>query len=216
MSKMLRRRGEGSTANFDVHYDDSLGANGQNLANAVLANCEADLFALRGWFGGADPGHLSVYTDPATFGPHHATSAVTEIRRAAFDGFACASSWLNSARSDWVTNTAGTDRDYVLIGCATPFLNYLRYQLHISLARIVQVGGLTLQHAYQHLTNSADAFGSFVAPLRRHFPAGIQVNLPDDNPFLLLDPAVWGGWESLGGVGNCDGMCHGGPHDSRA
>jgi hypothetical protein len=137
MSKMLQRAEESGTANFDVHYDNSLGANGQYLADAALANCEADLYALRGWFGGADPGNLNVYTDPGT-------------------------------------NTVGIDRDYVSTGRATLFLNRLHYQLHSSLARIVQVRGATLQHAYQHLTNSADAFGSFAALLRRNFPAGIH------------------------------------------
>jgi hypothetical protein len=242
---------QGSTANFDVYYDNSLGANGQNLAAAVLANCEADLFALRGWFGGVNPGHFSVYIDPGTFGAFHANCTATEIHCAAFggtngalenmldvaeadevmmavqnagwncgasageglsrilatqrypaelDGFASALTWLNSARPDWVTNTEGTDRDYISIGCATLFINYLRYQLHISLARIVQAGGATLQHTYQHLTNSADAFGPFAALLQRHFPAGTPVHLPNDNPFPLLDPASWGGWESLGGT----------------
>jgi hypothetical protein len=58
----------GSTANFDVYYDNSLGATGQNLADAVLANCEWDLFELRGWFGGVAAGRFSVYIDPGSFG----------------------------------------------------------------------------------------------------------------------------------------------------
>jgi hypothetical protein len=53
-------------------------------------------------------------------------------------------------------------------------------------------------------------FGPFAALLRQHFPAGTQVNLPNDNPFPLLDPASLGGRESLGGVGDCDGTCRGG------
>ena len=77
---------QGSTANFDVYYDNSLGANGQNLANAVLANCESDLFALRGWFGGVTPGRFSVYIDPGSFGAYHANCAATEIHCAAFGG----------------------------------------------------------------------------------------------------------------------------------
>jgi len=124
----------------------------------------------------------------------------TQRYPAELDGFASASSWLNSPRPDWVTNTESTDRNFVSIGCATLFLNYLRYQLHISLARIVQAGGTTLQQTYQRLTNATDAFGPFAALLQRHFPAGTPVNLPNDNPFPLLDPASWGGWESLGGV----------------
>src|SRR5271166_4986429 len=181
----------GSTANFDVYYDNSLGTNGQNLADAVLANCEWDLFELRGWFGGVTAGRFSVYIDPGSFGAYHANCAATELHLAAFagtdgalenmlnvaeadevmmnnqgagwncgasageglsrvlatqrypgslDGFASASSWLNSNRPDWVTQTEGTDRDYISIGCATLFLNYLRYQLHFSLVRIVEAG----------------------------------------------------------------------------
>jgi len=242
----------GSTPNFDVSYDNSLGTNGQNLADAVLANCERDLFQLRGWFGGVAAGRFAVYIDPGSFGAYHASCAATELHLAAFagtdgalenmlnvaeadevmmanqgagwncgasageglsrvlatqrypaslDGFASASSWLNSNRPDWVTQTDGTDRNYVSIGCATLFLNYLRYQLHFSLVRIVEAGGTTLQQTYQRLAGSADAFGPFAALLQRHFPAGTAVNLAGtDNVFPLLDPASWGGWESLGGL----------------
>jgi hypothetical protein len=63
------------------------------------------------------------------------------------DWSATASDWLNSSRPDWVTNndpTAGTEYydpdSFVSIGCTTLFINYLRYQLHFSLAQIVQAG----------------------------------------------------------------------------
>ena len=59
----------GSTANFDVYYDNSLGTNGQNLADAVLANCEWDFFELRGWFGDVAAGRFSVYIDPGPSAP---------------------------------------------------------------------------------------------------------------------------------------------------
>jgi hypothetical protein len=241
----------GSTTNFDVYFDNSLGANGTALANAVLANCEWDLFKLRGWFG-VGAGRFTIYIDPGSFGAYHANCSATELHLAAFggtdgalvnmvnvaeadevmmanqaagwncgaspgeglsrvlatqrypaelDGFATAASWLNSARPDWVTNTENTDRDSVSTGCATLFLNYLRYQLHISLARIVRAGGTTLQQTYQRLTGSANAFAPFNALVQRHFPAGTTVNLPGtDNVFPLLDPASWSGWESLGGI----------------
>src|SRR6266446_6063170 len=242
----------GSTADFDVYYDNSLGTNGQSLADAVLANCEWDLAQLRGWFGGVAAGRFSVYIDPGSFGAYHANCAATELHLAAFggtdgalvnmlnvaeadevmmadqgagwncgasageglsrvlatqrypaslDGFASASSWLNSTRPDWVTQTEQTDRNYVSTGCATLFLNYLRYQLHFSLVRIVEAAGTTLQQTHQRLAGSASAFGPFAALLQRHFPAGTPVTLTGtDNPFPLLDPASWGGWESLGGV----------------
>ena len=242
----------GSTANFTVYYDNSLGATGQNLADAVLANCEWDLFELRGWFGEVAAGPFSIYIDPGSFGAYHANCSATELHLAAFggtdgalenmlnvaeadevmmanqaagwncgasageglsrvlatqrypaslDGFASAATWLNSNRPDWVTQTENTDRDYTSIGCATLFLNYLRYQLHFSLVRIVEAGGTTLQQTYQKLTGSSDAFAPFAALIQRHYPAGTPVTLTGtDNIFPLLDPGSWGGWESLSGI----------------
>jgi hypothetical protein len=77
----------GSTANFNVYYDDSLGANGQALADAVLAHCEQDFAQLRAWFG-VMPGALpfNVYIDPGSFGAYHASCAATELHLAAFGG----------------------------------------------------------------------------------------------------------------------------------
>src|SRR6266849_6441522 len=225
----------GSTANFDVYYDNSLGTNGQSLADAVLANCEWDLTQLRGWFGAyhancaATEIHCAAFagTDGAlenmlnvaevdevmmanqgagwncgsSAGEGLSRVLATQRYPASLDGFASASSWLNSTRPDWVTQTEQTDRNYVSTGCATLFLNYLRYQLHFSLVRIVEAAGTTLQQTHQRLAGSASAFGPFAALLQRHFPAGTPVTLTGtDNPFPLLDPASWGGWESLGGV----------------
>jgi len=111
----------------------------------------------------------------------------TELHPASLGRFASASHWLNSPRPDWVSNTEGTDRDYISIGCATLFINYLRHQLHFSLAQIVQAGGTTLQQTYQRLTGSTDAFGPFATLLEARFPPGITVNLPNDNPFPLAE-----------------------------
>jgi hypothetical protein len=184
----------GSTPNFDVYYDNSLGTNGQSLADAVLANCEWDLFELRGWFGGVAAGRFAIYIDPGSFGAYHASCTATELHLAAFagtdgalenmlnvaeadevmmanqgagwncgasageglsrvlaaqrypaslDGFASASSWLNSNRPDWVTQTEETDRSYVSTGCATLFINYLRYQLHFGHRQIVAARSTT-------------------------------------------------------------------------
>jgi hypothetical protein len=76
----------GSTVNFDVYYDNSLGTNGQNLADAVLAKCEQDFAQLRAWFGGINAGRFAVYIDPGSFGAYHATCLATEIHCAAFSG----------------------------------------------------------------------------------------------------------------------------------
>ena len=243
----------GSTANFDVYYDNSLGASGQALADTVLANCEQDFTQLRAWFG-ITAGRFPVYIDPGSFGAYHASCAATEMHCAAFtgtngalvsmltvaeadevfmanqnagwncgasageglsrvlaterypaqlDGFASGASWLDSARPDWVTNTEGTDRNYVSIGCATLFLNYLRYQLNLSWDKTVQAGGTTLAQTYRKLTGAIDAFNPFAALLQRRFPAGTPSGLVNDNPFPLL-------YEELHLLGTTDdgGMWH--------
>jgi hypothetical protein len=230
----------GSTANFDVAYDNNSG--GQALADAILGSCEQDLSQLRSFFGGVSTGRFSVFIDagtpgqPGTPGAWHVTCAdtdihcvvdyavdgdlanflncaevdevlmavqakgwncggsageglsrvlATELHPASLGQFATASRWLNSARQDWVTQTEGTDRDHVSTGCATLFINYLRHQLHFSLAQIVQAAGTTLQQTYERLTGSTDAFGPFASLLEAAFPPGVTVDLPNDNPFPL-------------------------------
>lgn len=226
----------GSTTNFDVYYDNSLGTNGQTLADAVLANCEHDFAQLRAWFGGTAAGRFAVYIDPGTFGAYHASCAATEIHCAAFsgtngalvnmlnvaevdevmmanqnagwncgasngeglsrvlatelypaelNGFTSASSWLDSNRPDFVTNTDPTDRNYVSIGCATLFINYLYHQLGFDLATIVQAGGSTLATGYHNLTGSGDAFAPFAGLLAQRFSPGTPSGLTNDNPFPL-------------------------------
>jgi hypothetical protein len=250
-AELLTQRGQ--TAHFIVNFDNSLGANGPLLADAVLATCERDYAQLQGYFGGITPAGLPFVINivPGNGGASHATCASTTLSCDAFsgtdadlvrmlvvaeadevfmaaqntgwncgasngeglsrvlatqpypaelNGFATASSWLNSARPNFVDQNDPTDRNFISIGCSTLFINYLRYQLHFSLAQIVQARGVNLQQTYANLTGSPDAFGPFAALLQRHFPAGTAVNLPNDNPFPLLDAASWGGWESLGGL----------------
>ena len=46
---------QGSTANFNVYYDPSLGADGVTIAKGVLASCEADYNRVKSYFGGITP-----------------------------------------------------------------------------------------------------------------------------------------------------------------
>jgi hypothetical protein len=123
-----------------------------------------------------------------------------ELYPASLGEFASAASWLDGGRPDFVNTTDPTDRSYPSIGCSTLFLNWLRYQLHFTWAEIVAAGGPTLAATYQNLTGRTDALAQFTGLLNRHFPAGTPCGLTNDNPFPLLDPAGWGGWESLGGI----------------
>lgn len=229
----------GNTTNFQVSYEDALGADGPVLADAVLATCEADYASLRTWFGGLIPGGLpfTVFVVTGTFGAYHASCAATELHVAASDGtnadlvrmlmvaeadevmmaaqnvgwdcgashgeglsrvlstelypaqlngFATAASWLDSSRPDWVTSTEPTDQNYVSIGCATLFLNYLRHQLGYSLTAIVGAGAPTLAQVYTHLSGKTDAFTPFNTLLQQRFPVGQPSGLTNDNPFPIV------------------------------
>jgi hypothetical protein len=226
----------GNTQNFVVSFDNTLGANGQNLADAVLATCERDYANLQRVFGGITPAGLpfTVFIDPGSFGAFHASCAATELHCAAFsgtnadlermllvaevdevfmaaqsagwdcgasngeglsrvlatvpypaelNGFASGRSWLDSNRPDWATNTEPTDRNYVSIGCATLFINYLRHQLEFSLDKIVQKGAPTLEQTYKNLTGFSGAFAPFANLLQQRFPAGTPSGLTNDDPF---------------------------------
>jgi hypothetical protein len=121
--------------------------------------------------------------------------------------FASAASWLDSDRPNWVDATEPTDQNFVSIGCATLFINYLRHQLGFSLPAIVQAGGATLAETYQRLTGRTDAFQPFADLLQRHFPVGSRSGLANDNPFPLASlPAAqatsrkdvpMGGWRVI-------------------
>ena len=78
----------GSTQHFTVYYEDSLGANGPILADAVLASCENDYASLQNYFGGITPGGLPfpIYVVSGSFGAYHANCAATECHCAAFAG----------------------------------------------------------------------------------------------------------------------------------
>src|SRR5215472_14037895 len=54
---------EGTTQNFVVSYEQSLGTTGQTFADAVLATCEQDYAQLQSFFGNISIGNLpfSVY-----------------------------------------------------------------------------------------------------------------------------------------------------------
>jgi hypothetical protein len=87
----------GSTANFDVSYDSSLGSNGQALADAVLGNCEADLAKFEGFFGIGSPGRFTVSINPGPGGASHAGCSARGINCAAWTGDGALENFLNCA-----------------------------------------------------------------------------------------------------------------------
>ena len=71
----------GSTAHFSVSYENVLGTAGRNLADAVLATCEAEYFRLQGYFGGIAPPGLpfDILIVTGVGGAYHANCAATEL-----------------------------------------------------------------------------------------------------------------------------------------
>jgi hypothetical protein len=111
--------------------------------------------------------------------------------------FYSAATWLNEGRPDFINVTDPSDNDYLSIGCAVLFLNYLRYQLNFAWNEIVQGGGPTLAQTYSNLTGSKPAESNgclqqFKAFLQAHYPEGTRVTIMTDNPFPLPNPDLAG------------------------
>jgi len=107
--------------------------------------------------------------------------------------FVSSASWLDApGRPDWINNTEGTDQDYVSIGCAVLFLNWMRFQLGYSWTQIIAAGDSTLAKTYQNLTGQTDGYALFMALMDRTYPRGTPSGLTTDNPFPLQDVAYTG------------------------
>ena len=69
----------GSTAHFNVYYDPSLGANGQTLADGVLASCESEYLVQVSYFGGVTPASFNVIIAAGIGGAYHYGCAATDL-----------------------------------------------------------------------------------------------------------------------------------------
>src|SRR5262245_43304964 len=78
----------GSTDHFRVSFDESLGQNGQMLADAVLATCERDYKCLQDLFGGIQLGGLpfDILLGPGFEGASHEGCDGTQITCGVFLG----------------------------------------------------------------------------------------------------------------------------------
>jgi hypothetical protein len=100
--------------------------------------------------------------------------------------FLSAPVWLDEpGRPDWASRTEPTDRNYVSIGCAVLFLNWLRFQLNFSWPQIIAAGAPTLGAVYQHLTGKTDGFERFKDQLEANYPSGTPSGLTTDQPYPL-------------------------------
>jgi len=100
--------------------------------------------------------------------------------------FISSSVWLSlKARPNFVDQTDPTDTNYLSIGCSVLFLNWLRFQLNYSWAKIIEAGGATLAATYKNLTGKPTGWNDFTATINTKFPPGPKYNLTTDNPFPL-------------------------------
>ncbi len=163
-------------------YIDAFDANDGVLMRYLVVS-EADEVFMdsqgRGWLCGSSNGEgLSRVL---------AADAYPDVR-----GFFTAGWWLNSERTDFVSQNDGSDTNRDSIGCSALFLYYLSAQLGFGWSQIVQVGARTaenpsplLANTFTLLTGRTDAFGSFYSLVTRRFPYGVQAELPTDNPFPI-------------------------------
>jgi len=101
------------------------------------------------------------------------------------DGFATASSWLDSNRQNFVDRNDHSDTNPLANGCSVLFLNWLRFQLNFTWPQIAGAAAPTLERTYNKLTGKSDGFRQFSSLLDSHFPKGGPSGLTTDNPFPL-------------------------------
>ena len=153
--------------NTSIYCDAPGGANDEDLMRMLVVSEAAEVFMDNlggGWDCGASNGEgLSRVL---------ATDAYPQVPEST------ARSWLDSPRPDYVDFTEGSDTNHKSIGCATLFLNYLRFQLGFSWRQIVRTPGQHLADAFYLLTGRTDAFDSFSSLVARRFPVGVNADLP--------------------------------------
>ena len=146
-----------------------------DFVNALVVAEEDEVFMAnfgRGWDCGASNGEglsrvLSNELHPGTEPPDFVSAPV----------------WLDHGRPNFVNETDPTDTNYVSIGCAVLFLNWLHSQLGHSWRDIVGAGGPTLADTYRQLGEAGDGWTRFRRLIDQRFPPGRPSGLTTDNPF---------------------------------
>lgn len=96
--------------------------------------------------------------------------------------------WLNTGRPDFLSIVDHSDQRTFTIGCGALFLNYLAHQLNFTWEQIIAAAGPTLAQTAANL-KVPNAPADFFSLIDARFPLGWSPhwNLPDDNPFPLMD-----------------------------
>lgn len=126
--------------------------------------------------------------------------------------YSSGSFWLNALRPDYVDQTYESDQDFVSIGCATLFLNWLRFQHGYKWEQIILSGGPseqgnifpvgTLGATFKNLTKRSDGYTQFLSFMNKNFPITQEVprGIASDTPFPFPASSQWHDWENLGGT----------------
>jgi hypothetical protein len=117
--------------------------------------------------------------------------------------YSTGSFWLNAPRLDYVDQTYESDQDFVSIGCATLFLNWLRFQHGYKWEQIILSGDSgTLGATFKNLTKRSDGYTQFLTFMNKHFPILQEVpsGIASDTPFPFSASSQWRDWENLGGT----------------
>ncbi len=106
--------------------------------------------------------------------------------------FSSAQFWLNNSRPNWVDTTDPHDNSRLTFGCATCFINWLRWQLGASLTAIVAAASSTLAGTYTILTGYTNGWTLFKAQVDAQISVPTSAFPATDNTFpsvLTMNPA---------------------------
>jgi hypothetical protein len=99
--------------------------------------------------------------------------------------------WLAARSTDttqYLSTSVPGENNSIAWGCGILFLNYMRFQLNLSLPDICQAAGPTLADRYHQVSGlTNDPLAAMNALLDKHFLANAK--LANNNPFPLLDAA---------------------------
>jgi hypothetical protein len=95
--------------------------------------------------------------------------------------------WLNSARDNFIESSSDDTGHDASTGCGTLFVNFLHYQLGVSIGQISGARGATLAEIYTNLTQKNDGWSTFRDLVDLHYPIDGQYDPPLDNIFPVVD-----------------------------
>lgn len=177
-------------APLSASHDGSGGAYHQTCADEILY-CDVDnnnpviteAFAVAEMaecFSAMAP-NMTAWNCGASMGEGLSRVLAEAIYPATLNDFETVSSWLNSPRNDWITQTDQTDQSAESTGCSVLFLWWLHSVKKVAWWKICQAPGQTLSDAYKKITGKSTALQEFMEAVNQKWSPGSLVVATKDN-----------------------------------